>query len=93
VVLWFGAGCAGVALVPPEFFVRIDRAKSDLIIDEKAELEAEVRWRSMARPAVGVLGREETTDVDATVPNSESIRMVPKSPAPCRDVCFLSCRS
>ena len=42
VACWFGVGCAGVSLLLLVGFVKIDKAKSDLTADEKAELEAEV---------------------------------------------------
>lgn len=42
VACWFGVGCAGVSLLLLVAFVKIEKAKSDLTTDEKAELEAEV---------------------------------------------------
>jgi hypothetical protein len=42
-VFWFEAGCAAVALVLLLVFVKIDCAKSDYTVEEKASLEAENR--------------------------------------------------
>ena len=39
---WFGTACAIVALALLVGFVKVERARSDLTVDEKAELEAEV---------------------------------------------------
>jgi MFS family permease len=63
---WFGTGCAGIALLLLVFFVRIDRAKSDLTFDEKAELEAEVKRRSLVLPRTGVVDREGRSETDVT---------------------------
>jgi MFS family permease len=41
VAFWFSVGCAGFALLLLVLFVEIGIAKSDLTIEEKAELEAE----------------------------------------------------
>jgi MFS family permease len=54
VAFWFATGCAGFALLLLLLFVRIDKAKSDLTYDEKAELEAEVRRRSLVLSGIGV---------------------------------------
>ncbi|MCJ1284521.1 hypothetical protein MMC26_003854 [Xylographa opegraphella] len=40
---WFGVGCASFSLILLVLFVKIEKAKSDLTVEEKAELEAEVR--------------------------------------------------
>ncbi|MCJ1437827.1 hypothetical protein MMC27_007214 [Xylographa pallens] len=40
---WFGVGCAVFSLILLVLFVKIEKAKSDLTVEEKAELEAEVR--------------------------------------------------
>lgn len=48
VACWFGVGCAGVSLLLLVGFVKIDKAKSDLTTDEKAELEAEVNMMPVA---------------------------------------------
>ncbi|KAI9729241.1 MAG: hypothetical protein M1834_007033 [Cirrosporium novae-zelandiae] len=39
---WFGVGCAGVGLVLVVGFVDVGKAKSDLTLEEKAELEGEL---------------------------------------------------
>ena len=39
---WFAVGCAGFGLLLVVLFVEIGRAKSDLTVEEKAELEAEM---------------------------------------------------
>ena len=39
---WFGVGCAAVSLLLLVVFVKIEKAKSDLTVDEKAELEVEL---------------------------------------------------
>jgi MFS family permease len=41
VAFWLGVGCAGLSLIILVGFVRIDKAKSDLTIEERAQLEAE----------------------------------------------------
>lgn len=64
---WFGTGCAGVALLLLVLFVRIDRAKSDLTYDEKAELEAEVKRRSLVLPTFGDIDQEGRSDINITV--------------------------
>lgn len=63
VAFWFGTGCAGVSLLLL-FFVRIDRAKGDLTIDERAQLEAEVIRRSTALPSADGLDRASSTGID-----------------------------
>jgi len=40
---WFGVGCAVFSLILLVVFVKIDKAKSDLTVEEKAELEVEAR--------------------------------------------------
>lgn len=67
VAFWFGTGCAGAALFLLILFVRIEKAKSDLTYDEKAELEAEVRRRSLVLPTDGVIdqGRRREGDITA----------------------------
>lgn len=42
VACWFGVGCAAVSLLLLVVFVKIEKAKSDLTVDEKAELEVEL---------------------------------------------------
>ncbi len=66
VAFWFGTGCAGVALLLLVFYVRIDRAKSDLTHDEKAELEAEVKRRSLVQPTTDVMDQGLRSEVDIT---------------------------
>ena len=50
VACWFAVGCAGVSLLLLACFVKIDKAKSDLTADEKAELEAEIRITGVPLP-------------------------------------------
>jgi hypothetical protein len=38
VAFWFGVACAGLGLLLLVLFVKIGRAKSDLAVEEKAEL-------------------------------------------------------
>lgn len=45
VAFWFGVGCAAVSLILITLFVDVGRAKSDLTIEEKAELEADLTGR------------------------------------------------
>lgn len=52
VAFWFGVACAGVALLLLVGFVKIDKAKSDLTADEKAELEAELMQMRLADQSV-----------------------------------------
>jgi len=40
VAFWFGVACAGLGLLLLVLFVKIGRAKSDLTVEEKAELMA-----------------------------------------------------
>lgn len=47
VACWFAVGCTGFSFCLLLGFVRIDRAKSDLTVDEKAELEAEIRMSAL----------------------------------------------
>lgn len=61
VAFWFGTACAGIALLLLVLFVRIDRAKSDLTYDEKAELEAEVIRRSLGFPRTSPVDRASAT--------------------------------
>ena len=42
VACWLGVGCAGLSLILLVGFVKIEKAKSDLTADEKADTEAEV---------------------------------------------------
>ncbi len=63
---WFGTGCAGVALLLLVLFVRIERAKSDLTCDEKAELEDEVKRRSLVLPPNGAFHRRGWSEIDVT---------------------------
>lgn len=59
VAFWFGVGCAGVSLLLLVGFVKIEKAKSDLTIEEKAELEAEINMILVAsRPNETGLLRE-----------------------------------
>jgi len=51
---WFGVGLAGVSLSLLVGFVRIGKAKSDLTVDEKAELEAEINMMSLPPPLHGI---------------------------------------
>ena len=48
VACWLGVGCAGVSLLLLVGFVKIEKAKSDLTMDEKAEMEAEVNMMPIA---------------------------------------------
>lgn len=64
VAFMFGTGCAGVALLLLVFFVRIDRAKSDLTYDEKAELEAEVRRQSNVQSTTCIKNQERGSEVN-----------------------------
>lgn len=48
VACWLGVGCAGVSLLLLVGFVKIEKAKSGLTMDEKAELEAEVNMMRVA---------------------------------------------
>ena len=48
---WFGVGCAAFSLILLVLFVKIEKAKSDLTVEEKAELEAEVLTKEL-RPTV-----------------------------------------
>lgn len=45
VAFWFGVACSGLGLLLLVIFVKIGRAKSDLTLEEKAELEAELMTR------------------------------------------------
>ena len=47
---WFAVSCAGVSLLLLTFFVKVGKAKSDLTVDEKVGLEAEVRVTSLPSP-------------------------------------------
>jgi MFS family permease len=42
VAFWLGVGCAGISLLLLAGFVRIKKAESDLTVEEKLELEAEL---------------------------------------------------
>ncbi|MCJ1404142.1 hypothetical protein MMC11_007367 [Xylographa trunciseda] len=44
---WFGVGCAAFSLILLVMCVKIEKAKSDLTVEEKAELEAEVRTQEL----------------------------------------------
>lgn len=52
---WFALGCAIFALVLVVFFVEIGKANSDLTVDEKAEIEAEILGRSNSTLSCSVL--------------------------------------
>jgi MFS family permease len=66
VAFWFATGCAGIALIILLIFVKMDKAKSDLTYDEKAELEAEVKQRSLVLPRTGIPDREERSEAEIT---------------------------
>lgn len=50
IAFWFALGCAGFAFFLLVLFVKIGTAKSDLTIEEKAELEAEVLGGALNTP-------------------------------------------
>jgi MFS family permease len=66
VAFWFGTACAGVALLLLVLFVRIERAKSDLTYDEKAELEVEGKRRALVLPMKRISDPEERSEIDIT---------------------------
>ena len=41
VVLWYAAGCAGVAFAIVAIWVRVGRAESEMTADERAQIERE----------------------------------------------------
>ena len=63
---WFGVGCAVFLLILLVLFVKIEKAKSDLTVEEKAELEAEVRMIEV-RPTI-----HEEVQRSASLPNITS---------------------
>ena len=64
VAFWFGVACAAVALLLLVGFVKIEKAKSDLTVDEKAELEAELmQIRSTRQSATGEVRLGSSTQV------------------------------
>lgn len=50
-VFWYGLACASVALVIMLLFVKVDKAKSDLTVDEKRALAREALERESAANA------------------------------------------
>lgn len=92
IACWFGVGCAGVSLILLVGFVRIGKAKSDLTVDEKAELEKEISTTSLPPPPRGnenFPGNDSSTTIGEIRPdkgdgtshsNAPSRTITPESP-------------
>jgi MFS family permease len=62
-VFWFEVTCASTALVILFFFVDIKKARSDLTVDEREEMEAAAKREDASRPNTGPVSRDGLLNV------------------------------